>query len=147
MHMHCFDCGWLSYDAANIYVKLSTIKETIWEEVLVAKSKYYPRICLEDLRKTMKPLSRAAGVLTESWTDHLPNKSLQRCPRICTATCSRYTWIFVPSVWKATQFIWADQQLIKSNVNMLQVPCVLPVWMCSVNIGATSTHIRLLIYD
>jgi hypothetical protein len=36
--------------------------ETIWKEMLMASSWYFPRICLEGLRKTMKTSVRMAGV-------------------------------------------------------------------------------------
>jgi hypothetical protein len=49
--------------------------ERIWEEVMVAYSRYYPGICLEGLRKTTKTSVRIAGVPSEVQTKSLSIKA------------------------------------------------------------------------
>lgn len=57
-----------------------------WGDLVIGKnlevkimtwSKYYPGICLEDLRKNTKTLVRLTGVLGEMGTEHLLNTSLE----------------------------------------------------------------------
>jgi hypothetical protein len=46
----------------------------IWNELIVAKSRHYPDICLKGLRKIRKTV-RISGVPSEIRTEHLPNTS------------------------------------------------------------------------
>jgi hypothetical protein len=45
--------------------------EKIWKEAVVVLSRYYPGICLEELRNATKAPVRIAGVLAKIWTEHL----------------------------------------------------------------------------
>jgi hypothetical protein len=45
----------------------------IWNEAVMAKSRYYPGNFLEELRKTFKTLSQDSRFLAEIRTEHLKN--------------------------------------------------------------------------
>jgi hypothetical protein len=47
--------------------------ERIWMEMAMAKSRYYPSICLEGLRKTTKTPIRIDNVVAKIQTKHPPN--------------------------------------------------------------------------
>jgi hypothetical protein len=55
--------------------------ERIWKEAVVAEARYYPIICPERQKETV----RIADVPVEIQTEHLPNSSLN-----FTATPARY---------------------------------------------------------
>jgi hypothetical protein len=46
--------------------------ERTWKEAIVARLRYFPRMCLRGLRKSTKDLSRIADVLTKILTEHHP---------------------------------------------------------------------------
>jgi hypothetical protein len=52
--------------------------ERIWEEEVMALSKYYPSICLEGLRKIMEN-GRLTGVPGEIQTEKFQNMNLKFC--------------------------------------------------------------------
>jgi hypothetical protein len=52
--------------------------ETIWKEVVVAYSIYYPGILLKFWKITTKSAVRTAGVSAEIRTDYLPNTNRER---------------------------------------------------------------------
>jgi hypothetical protein len=57
----------------------------IWKESVVAYSRYYPVICLEDVTNTSKSSLRISDVPAEIRNEHLQNKSLERSQYIIIA--------------------------------------------------------------
>jgi hypothetical protein len=51
--------------------------ESIWKEVVLAYSRYCPRICQERLGKIIKAWVRTAGIPAKIRTQHFPNTSLE----------------------------------------------------------------------
>jgi hypothetical protein len=50
----------------------------MWKEAIVAKSRYYPGICLEELWKPTETSVRIVGAVAGIRTEHLPNTSKNR---------------------------------------------------------------------
>jgi hypothetical protein len=67
--------------------------EWIWKETVIAKSRYYPGIFLEELRKTSV---RIRDVLTEIQGEHLPLSSDHPASIWLVSVC--ITWKLVFSV-------------------------------------------------